>query len=794
MPDFGKIRDVKARARQRLLAIPGVHCVAIGPKVVGGQLTAEPVIAVFVTKKKPLAEISPAEVIPAEIEGIKTDVVEEELPQLLAGGLPDEHQYPVLAGGIQIQAGNKLIGKGTLGCIAKTDDPNPKVVAITNQHVVTAWGQKKIGIVAFVYPDGQRVILQGSNLTGMRIECSVTVTPTNGTAQQLGPFRQITTNTDTPVTVTTQLATAINAAANPNATAQATQVSVEQKPAGNLALQPAAGFTAQMTCQTQIMWIDATSTKVITLQGNNVAGLIVLARIVVIPVPTGDFQYLDIFYRTLASDTLTSVAKAIADRINGLSNPAVTAAGPATPNGTEVTITSGTNFVASFDPTENARAYYPEVEDPDAKLKATITNNVIDLSGKTNGDNYGIYPNINTGGQPATTGYFLQPANNSDAGAMTTQIVGLLTGKNIPNITSQASGPQQITITGAEEVECVISSDVRVGQPVNTFNSGCLRCVDRRIGRVLDARLDVDIALIQLDAGLQYKAEVVATPSNWVIAGTHEVTADEVVSPFTYRVKKRGRTTGVTNGGIQYLHADGDIGTETVFHRHFTDAIKIVGPSFSGEGDSGAAILNSANEVVGILFAGTGNICHATPIQAITNAFNITIESATQANDIRTVPQLAAPPHAARPTSLARAAVAAPVIRMGVDWNQLQVAEQELAATRAGEEFLDVVRKHAPETQKLIVRNRHFAAVWHRSGGTQILQAILRMPQYRDQSLPSAINGKPLTDCLGTIQRALYRYGSRELSADLARQVWFIETAATLTYCELLAILQSRTE
>lgn len=792
MPDFDKIRDVKARARQRLFAIPGVHCVAIGPKVIAGKPIAEPVIVVFVTQKKPLDEISPPEVIPSEIEGIKTDVVEEEMPQLLAGGLPDEQQYSVLVGGIQIQAGNTLSGKGTLGCIAKTNDPNPKVVAITNQHVVTAWGEKKYGLLVYVSPDGHQIIVYGSNLTGTRIECSVTVTPTNGTAQQLGPFQQITTNTDTPVTVAQQLATAINAAATPNATAQAAQVSLYQQPApaGNLTIQPAAGFTVQMTCQAQIMWIDATSTKVITLQGNNAAGLIVLARIVVLP-PSGDFQYLDILYRTVASDTLTSIANAIADRVNALGNPGVSAAGPSTPNGTEVTISSKPNFQADFDPTENARVYYPEAEDPEAKLKAVVANNVIDLSGKINSDNYGIYPNINTGGQPPTVGYFLQPANNSDAGANTTKIVDLINAKNIANVSAQASGPQQVTITGAEEVECVISSDVRVGQPVNLFTPAWLRFLDRRIGRVLDARLDLDIALVQLDAGVQYKAEVVATPSNWVIAGVHEVTDDEVMPFPTYRVKKRGRSTGATNGAIQYLHADGDIGSDTVFHRHFTDAIKIVGPSFCAEGDSGAALLNSANEVVGFLFAGVRDIAHAIPIRAITDAFNITIESATQANDVRTVPQLAVQ-NATGATGLARAAATAPIIRTGIDWNQLEAAKQTLAATAAGGKFLDVLRKHLAEAHKLIVRNRQFAGAWDRNGGTQILQAILRMPQYRHQSLPAAINGEPLMECLGTIQRALYRYGSRELSSDLASQ--FIETAANLTYGELLAMLQSRAE
>jgi hypothetical protein len=94
MPNFDEIRDVKARFRQRLLAIPGVHCVAIGPKLVSGRLTAEPVIVVFVTKKKPLAEIRPEEVVPAEIEGIKTDVVEEELPHCYLRVSPTSSNTP----------------------------------------------------------------------------------------------------------------------------------------------------------------------------------------------------------------------------------------------------------------------------------------------------------------------------------------------------------------------------------------------------------------------------------------------------------------------------------------------------------------------------------------------------------------------------------------------------------------------------------------------------------------------------------------------------------------------------
>jgi len=53
MADLDRIRAVKAQASERLLAIPGVHSVAIGAKKVGGEKTAEPAIVVFVTSKKP---------------------------------------------------------------------------------------------------------------------------------------------------------------------------------------------------------------------------------------------------------------------------------------------------------------------------------------------------------------------------------------------------------------------------------------------------------------------------------------------------------------------------------------------------------------------------------------------------------------------------------------------------------------------------------------------------------------------------------------------------------------------
>src|ERR1700693_335587 len=101
MIDFERIRNIKRAAQGRLLAIPGVHAVGIGSKIVAGKRTDEPAIMVFVEKKRPLSELRPEEVIPGEIDGIKTDVYESEVPRIHA----DTERYRPLVAGSQVTPG-----------------------------------------------------------------------------------------------------------------------------------------------------------------------------------------------------------------------------------------------------------------------------------------------------------------------------------------------------------------------------------------------------------------------------------------------------------------------------------------------------------------------------------------------------------------------------------------------------------------------------------------------------------------------------------------------------------------
>jgi len=148
------IRPVKQQVEDELLAKPGVTGVDIGPKVTNGEPTGRQAIVVYVKKKKPLRQLSAAETIPKEINGIPTDVVEEEIVLQTAAVAErdvvlqvDPTKYPTLQGGISMgpcrsvflsppdvpTAGNYIF-VGTLGALVK-DRTTGAMMALTNFHV-----------------------------------------------------------------------------------------------------------------------------------------------------------------------------------------------------------------------------------------------------------------------------------------------------------------------------------------------------------------------------------------------------------------------------------------------------------------------------------------------------------------------------------------------------------------------------------------------------------------------------------------------------------------------------------
>ncbi|MCP3994238.1 MAG: hypothetical protein GY722_04110 [bacterium] len=133
-------------AETKLRAIPGVEHVSVGLKVKNSTVTDELCIHVYVVAKRPHADLDPAERIPQEIEGVRTDVNEIRRAEFTI----DTTRYRPLKGGCLI--GNEIIdlhqsgagtqkGSGTFGCMAtRTSDGSP--VLLSNWHVLMKNGAR----------------------------------------------------------------------------------------------------------------------------------------------------------------------------------------------------------------------------------------------------------------------------------------------------------------------------------------------------------------------------------------------------------------------------------------------------------------------------------------------------------------------------------------------------------------------------------------------------------------------------------------------------------------------------
>jgi hypothetical protein len=698
MMDFEQVRAIKRAAQGRLLAIPGVHSVGIGSKIVAGQRTPELAIMVFVVKKRPVSELPADQVIPPEINGVKTDVYESEIPR--SQTIDDDKERPLI-GGVQlepggfspnlvsgntvVQAGSGIGSFGTLGCLAITGDAHPKLMAITCHHVVAE------------------------------------------------TMRGETTNlTATPVV--------------PN----------------------------------------------INFGGSNTPNSLVVINL------TAGGQDFDVFYRTSSSDTLTTIATAVAARILALG---VAGLG-ATATGTSVKL----NFAGHL--SYNC-AVYSQAVASETDVRASVSGTTISVTGQAS-QACAAYVTINVGGGQPTFGVFVPIASGANASTVATSIATKITARGLSGVTAiemdppTPGDPATVSVTGVQEIECDVSSDRRVGQPTNSFCSKCCKCCDDRIGVVFDARKDIDVALIQVDPEYidKYRAEI---KEIGVVKGTHDITHD----PSGYPLQKRGRTTGQTFGTLLAVDQDGDSAdvdthntppTWRLFRRHYTGAFTIQGAGFSDVGDSGSAIVthtaNAAdpdnNKIAGILFAGTGNESWATPILPILSAFgnlNLSIVTATSPGVDQNVPAVAVQPASLEDHSPNAATEDPP----GSTLLQLSRVEREITATPAGKRYSELVQRHFSEAQTLVNKNRRVATAWHRNGGPKIVRGVLRMAQSPDESfsLPAEIDGKPLPECLAGIQSVFTRYGSPALAADMSQYGPALAQLAGLTYSQTLDALRN---
>ena len=89
------------------------------------------------------------------------------------------------------------------------------------------------------------------------------------------------------------------------------------------------------------------------------------------------------------------------------------------------------------------------------------------------------------------------------------------------------------------------------------------------------------------------------------------------------RVRKSGRTTGLTSGEITQVDATVRVSYGIGNTATFTDQL-VAGPMSSG-GDSGSAVLDEQDRVIGLLFAGSSSTTIFSRIQHVLDALNVEI-------------------------------------------------------------------------------------------------------------------------------------------------------------------------
>jgi hypothetical protein len=139
MTHFAEAKYMKRQYLQSIMAKPNVVGVGIGYKETSKKRSEDICITVLVRRKLPVAALPPTSLVPRELEGVVTDVIE--VGDLRALQTRKEHWRPI-PGGVSI--GHYLITAGTMGCVVRDRATNEKLI-LSNNHVLANSNQAREG-------------------------------------------------------------------------------------------------------------------------------------------------------------------------------------------------------------------------------------------------------------------------------------------------------------------------------------------------------------------------------------------------------------------------------------------------------------------------------------------------------------------------------------------------------------------------------------------------------------------------------------------------------------------------
>ncbi len=132
--------EAQRRAQSDLLRRRGVVGVAVGYRNYKEQATDQLALAVLVQQKKPIEALSADDLVPRDVDGARTDVVEVGRLEALVN--PRDRFRPNIPAGVSI--GHYKVTAGTLGAIV-FDRETGEPLILSNNHVLANSNQGEIG-------------------------------------------------------------------------------------------------------------------------------------------------------------------------------------------------------------------------------------------------------------------------------------------------------------------------------------------------------------------------------------------------------------------------------------------------------------------------------------------------------------------------------------------------------------------------------------------------------------------------------------------------------------------------
>jgi hypothetical protein len=763
---------LKDRAADQFLNLPHVNAVAIGPRERNGQFTGELAIKVFVTRKTPAATVPPDELIPPSFEGVPTDVVEMGPMKRAARPLVPGATHPrVMVTEIQefdpLRGGGSLgheggRGVGTLGCMLQDKEDGSAIYALTNFHVISVDGKLShcnrvshpaqrtsdfdfefdpafpIGIVA----DGADDALRDAAV--VRLAEGTTWIPFIEGIGFIRGSRDVTASDIQSGTfqlrkrgVRTRLTGGIVTGIGD------TKVENTRKK-NNLLIRPNPDLSEPG--EQTFFAFSGDSGSVVVNDDNEVAGLFWASddgtgQGMAFPIGTVLRRFRDVE----KLDLEVAVAQhADADDAN-----------PNDPHERRtVPPPAGAPTLAGPEQIKRADHHYYRPLLGGAQILATPF-------GAANA---------------ATLGCIV--TESDETAYVLTAFSGISAGGHVPP-----------------------TSDTKVGQPDN--DDSLTGCCSNTCGHFAHAGPDPHaptIAIAKLKDDQKWLAEIMGIG---LVDGSSPVTLQDLSLFDPYTVRKHGASSGLTSGAIVRIPASTTppppgVPADAILIRPHPNPLKPHDDiHFSRVFDRGAALVNSANKVVAVLYDETDipdadgrHVIHgiAAPIDTVlqglkTNAgVDVQVATATEINTVHTTSARTALPDEERVVVVS--GLSPPIVVSGFSGTS-----DALVNSPAGAEIAAAWRLHQHEVFTLLAHNRKVATVWHRSGGPALAQAFVRAVRTTSFAFPGTVNGVSIATCIDRVCSVFCRYGTESLRRDITRLRPLLPDIAGLTFAEIIAAL-----